>query len=170
MDKHSKITIIAIVVIIIPFVYSGLNIYAATQVHYRWSEYDKFNYFTMSNNGNLELCNGLPYWVNFKKIDITTFYNLENKGTFTVEPLIITPYSHTTQRGVFYSENLTEAQYLFMEIDFELNGGTVRLDPSKMNILVNIDTPIIGIIPYSTTIKYSGFDFNKIMKEDKFEC
>jgi hypothetical protein len=72
MDKHSKITIIAIIFIIIPFVYSGLNIYAASQLQYKWGEQDKFSYFTMSNNGDVEFCNDLPYWTSFKKFEVTT--------------------------------------------------------------------------------------------------
>ena len=170
MNKHSKITIIAIIVIIIPFVYSGLNIYAASQLQYRWSEQDKFSYFEMSNNGDVEFCNVLPYWMNFKKFEITTYYDLQNKGTLTIEPVTINPLSHTTQKGIFHSEEFAPTQYLFMELDFEFNGGTIRLDPNKMGVIVNIETPIIGIIPYSTTMQYSGFDFNKIMNGDMFNC
>jgi hypothetical protein len=39
-----------------------------------------------------------------------------------------------------------------------------------MFVIVNIDTPIIGVIPYSTTTQYTGFDFDKIMKVKDFDC
>lgn len=170
MNKYSKITLVATIAIIISFAYSVLNIYAAEQLQFRWSDQDKFNYFALSNNGDVEFCNTLPYWTSFKKFEITTFYNLENKGTFTIHPLTINPLSHAIQKGNFNSEEFTEAQYLFMQLDFEFNGGAIRLDPNKMYVMVNIDTPIIGVIPYSTSTQYSGFDFNKIMNGKNFDC
>ena len=170
MNKYSKITLVAIIAIIIPFVYSILNIYAAEQLQFRWGEQNRFNYFELSNNGDVKFCNTLPYWTSFKKFEITTFYDLRNKGTFTMQPLVINPLSSAVQNGVFLSEGLNEAQYLFMQLDYEFNGGEIRLDPNKMYIVVSIDTPIIGVIPYSTTMQYSGFDFNKIMNGENFNC
>ena len=170
MNKHSKITLVAIIAIIIPFVYSILNIYATEQLQFRWSDQNKFNYFALSNNGDVEFCNTLPYWTSFKKFEITTFYDLQNKGTFAIQPLTINPLSHAIQNGVFHSEELNVAQYLFMQLDYEFNGGEIMLDPNKMYVVVNIDTPIIGVIPHSTTIQYSGFDFNNMMKGKNFNC
>ena len=167
MNKHAKITLVAIILIIIPFVYSILNVYAANHLQFRWNE-DKFSYFALSNNGNIEFCNTMPYWANIKKFQIDTFYDLENKGALTIQPFTINPLSNSTQNGIFHSDKFTEAQYLFMQLDFEFNGGPIRLDPNKMYVIVSIDTPIIGVIPYSTTIQYSGFDFNKIMNEKNF--
>jgi len=170
MNKYSKISIVAIIAIIIPFAYSAMNIYAAQQLHYKWNEQDKFGFFELSNNGNVQFCNAMPYWMSFKKFEINTFYDLNSIGKFTVQPLTINPSSHAIQKGTFYSEDFTEAQYLFMQLDFEFNGGPIRLDPNKMQVLVNIDTPIIGIIPYSTSIQYTGFDFNQIMNGKNFDC
>lgn len=170
MDKYSKITLVAIIVIIIPFAYSVLNIYAAEQLQFRWSDQNKFNYFSLSNNGNVEFCNALPYWASFQKFEITTFYDLENKGTFTIQPFTTSPLSHATQKGVFHSEELNEAQYLFMQLDYEFAGGEIRLDPNKMYVVVSIDTPIIGVIPYYTITQYSGFDFNNIMNGKNSDC
>lgn len=168
MNKHSKITLVVIILIVIPFVYSVLNIYAANQLQFRWNDHGKFNYFALSNNGNMEFCNTVPFLVNIKKFQIDTFYDLENKGAFTIQPFTINPLSNSTQNGIFHSDEFIEAQYLFMQLDFEFNDGPIRLDPNKMHIIVSIDTPIIGVIPYSTTMQYSGFDFNKIMNEKNF--
>ncbi|WP_255458207.1 hypothetical protein [Nitrosarchaeum sp. AC2] len=43
MNRYSKITLVAIIVIIIPFAYSILNIFAADQLQFRWSE-GKFSF------------------------------------------------------------------------------------------------------------------------------
>ena len=170
MDKYSKITLVAIIAIIIPFAYSALNIYAAEHLQFRWSEQNKFNYFSLSNNGNVEFCNALPYWASFQKFEMTTFYDMENKGTFTIPQFTINPLSNTTQKGIFHSEELNESQYLFMQLDYEFGGGEIRLDPNKMYVVLDIDTPIIGVISHSTIIQYSGFDFNNIMNGKNFNC
>ncbi|MFB5605108.1 MAG: thr operon leader peptide [Nitrosarchaeum sp.] len=170
MNKYSKITLVAIIVIIIPFAYSVLNIYAAEQLQFRWSDQGKFSFFALSNGGEVEFCNTMPYWMSFKKIEINTFYDLKNKGTFTIQPLTINPTSHATQNGIFYSVGFLEAQNLFMNLDFEFNGGDIRIDPNKMYVLVSIDTPIIGVIPYSTTMQYTGFDFTNLMNSKNFDC
>ncbi|MCE9653637.1 MAG: thr operon leader peptide [Nitrosarchaeum sp.] len=170
MNKYSKISIVAIIAIIIPFAYSAMNIYGAQQLHYSWGDQKKFSFFELSNNGNVKFCNAMPYWMSFKKFEINTFYDLNSIGKFTVEPLVINPSSYAVQKGTFHSEDFTEAQYLFMQLDFEFNGGEIRVDPNKLYTLVNIDTPIIGVIPYTTTVQYSGFDLYNIMNDKNSDC
>jgi hypothetical protein len=170
VNKYSKISIVAIIAIIIPFVYSAMNIYAVQQLHYRWGDQNKFSFFDLSNNGEVQFCNAMPYWVSFKKFEINTFYDLNSIGKFAVQPLTINPSSHAVQKGTFISDDFTEAQYLFMQLDYEFNGGEIRIDPNKLYTLVNIDTPIIGVIPYTTTVQYSGFDLFNIMNDKNSEC
>ncbi len=67
MNKHSIITAIAIVIIIIPFAYSGLSIVGAQQLEYRWDNPGEFTFFTMLNQGEMEFCNTIPFWITFQK-------------------------------------------------------------------------------------------------------
>jgi hypothetical protein len=170
MNKHTIVTLIAIIVIVVPFAYSGLNIYAAEQLKFRWSEPEKFDYLSMSNDGKMEFCNPLPYNVNFKNFQIITLYDSHNKGVFTVDSLNITPSASIIQNGIFSTDEYNVAKQLFMQMDFEFDGGDISIDPSKMFVLVSINTPIIGVIPYSTTTEYTGFNFDKIMKDRDFDC
>ncbi len=93
MNKHSIITAIAIVIIIIPFAYSGLSIVGAQQLEYRWDNPGEFTFFTMLNQGEMEFCNTIPFWITFQKFEISTFYQSIHLGSFIVEPLTINPYS-----------------------------------------------------------------------------
>ena len=74
------------------------------------------------------------------------------------------------QEGTFSSEDLSAAQHIFMTLDFEFDGGDIRLDPNKLIIVVQADMPILGIIPYSTTTQISGFDFDQNMNSENLTC
>jgi len=170
MNKHTIITAIAIVVIVIPFAYSTLSIVGAQQLEYRWDNPGEFTFFTMLNEGEMEFCNTMPFWTSFQKFEISTFYQTEHLGSFIVQPLTINPFSSTVQEGVFSSEEKSESQHIFMTFDFMFNGGNIRLDPNQFIIAITTDTPILGIIPYSTTTQISGFEFDKMMNAEDLSC
>jgi len=170
MNKHSIITAIAIVIIVIPFAYSGLNIVGAQQLEYRWDNPGEFTFFTMLNQGEMEFCNTMPFWTSFQKFEIATFYQSEHLGSFVVQPLTINPWSSVVQEGIFSSEEISESQHIFMTFDFMFNGGNIRLDPNQFIIVINTDTPILGMIPYSSTTQISGFEFDKMMNAEDLSC
>lgn len=170
MNKYSIITAIAIAVIIIPFINAGLNILGSQQLEYRWSNPGQFSFFAMSNSGEIEFCNTMPFWTSLQKFEIATFYQGQYLGSFTTNPVTINPYSSTIQEGTFRSEEIVEAQHYFMTFDFEFDGGEIRLDPNQFIVQVLIDTPIIGIIPYSSTTQISGFELDKIMNSEDLSC
>ncbi len=170
MNKHTVITIIAIIVIIIPFAYAGLSILGVGQLEYRWDNPGEFTFFTMLNQGEMEFCNAIPFWITLQKFEISTFYQSEHLGSFVVQPLTINPYSSVVQEGIFSSEEISESQHIFMTFDFMFNGGNIRLDPNQFIILITADTPILGIIPYSSTTQMSGFEFDKMMNAEDLSC
>ena len=67
MNKYSVITFIAIIIIITPFAYSGLNIIGANQLEYKWNGIEEFSFFAMSNSGDIEFCNPMPFSTSFQK-------------------------------------------------------------------------------------------------------
>ena len=170
MNKHSIITAIAIAVIIIPILHSGLSIVGTQQLEYRWSGPGQFSFFALSNSGQMEFCNAMPFWTSFQKFEIATFYDGRHLGSFVTEPLTINPLSSAVKEGVFTSEEIATAQHNFMTLDFEFDGGDIRLDPNKFIVIIRTDTPIIGIIPYSSTTQITGFDFDKIMNSEDLTC
>ncbi len=170
MNKHSIITAVAIVVIVIPFAHSGLSILGAQQLEYRWDNPGEFTFFTMLNQGEMEFCNTMPFWTSFQKFEIAIFYQSDHLGSFVVEPLTINPFSSVVQEGIFSTEERSESQHIFMTFDFMFNGGNIRLDPNQFMILISTDTPILGIIPYSSTTQILGFDFDKMMNAEDLSC
>ena len=170
MNRHTVITAIAIVAIVIPIAHSGLSVVGAQQLEYRWDSPGEFNFFTMLNEGKMEFCNAMPFWTTFQKFEISAFYQSDHMGSYVVKPLTMSPYSSTVQEGTFASDGMSEAQHIFMTFDFMFNGGNIRLDPNQFIITVTTDTPILGIIPYSSTVQMSGFDFDKTMNSEDLSC
>ena len=170
MNRHTVIAIIAIIVIIIPVVYSISNILGIHQTQYRWHGPDDFTFFAMSNHGEIEFCNTIPLWSSFQKFEISAFYDSEHIGEFVVGPTTMNPLSSTIQKGIFSSKEITTAQHFFMTLDFEFNGGDIRVDPNNLIILTNVETRIVGIIPYSHTTQISGFEFSKMMNKENLPC
>ena len=170
MNKYSIITFIAIIIIITPFAYSGLNIVGANQLEYKWSGSEEFSFFAMSNSGDIEFCNPTPFPTSFQKFQITSFYDTKNIGTYQIESTVIEPQSSIVKKGDFITEEFQSTQHMFMTLDYEFDGGAIRVDPNKFIVLVSIQTPIAGIIPYSHTIQISGLELDQTMKNQELSC
>ena len=173
MDKHMVIVIISSIVIAGPFAFAGWNIYAAEQVQFAVIEQERFNYFDMIYDREIKVCNPNPFYVVVDKINIIMIFDQRDKGVFSIQKTTLSPLSTTTLEGKFSSETFEEAQYLAMHFDV-MFGGTapIEIDPNRFDIVIEISTPIIGMIPYSITQQYSGLDFWNMMndKDGQFSC
>lgn len=170
MNKYSLITAIAIIVIVSPFVFATMNIFSSQQLEYRWHSPGTFSFFTMMNDGKMEFCNTLPFWMTFEKFKVSAFYMEGYLGSYVVKPLTLNPLSSGIQEGVFSSEGIDEAQHIFMSFDYVFNSGETRLNPNEFIMTIQTDTPILGIIPYSSTTQISGFEFDELMNTEDLTC
>ena len=173
MDKHSLIVIIALIVIAIPFVYSGWNIYAVNQLQIHGTDEERFRFFDMISDGSIEVCNPSPFFVNFNKLSIVTYFDSDKKGIFSSKPISLSPISSMVINGTFSSESFSEAQYLALNFDGIFSGSAPeRIDPRRLIIVTEFETPIIGIIPYTVTKQYAGLYFWETLNGDigEFNC
>ena len=170
MNKYSIITFIAIIIIITPFAYSGLNIIGANQLEYKWGGSEEFSFYAMSNNGDIEFCNPMPFSTSFQKFEIGAFYDSKNMGTYEIISTTIEPQSSIVAKGDFFTEEYQSTQRMFLTLDYEFDGGEIRVDPNKFIVIVSVHTPIAGIIPYSHDLQISGFEFDQIMKNQELSC
>ena len=173
MNKHTIIVIVASIVIAAPFAYSAWNIFTLDNLELRSSQYGQFSFFEISNGRAIEVCNPFPFYVSFDRLDITMFYQEDNEGTYSLPSSTIAPSALSAIEGSFRSESYSESQYTFLHMDSQF-GGTVpiRLDPNQMFVITEIQTSILGLIPYSITNQYSAFDFRNMMNEEdrKISC
>ncbi len=170
MNKYSVITAIAIIVIVSPLVFAAINIAGSQQLEYRWHSPGVFSFFTMLNHGETEFCNTLPFWMTFEKFEVSVFYTERYLGSYVVKPLTLNPLSSGIQEGVFSSEDIEEAQHIFMTFDFSFDSGETRMDANKFVVGIQTDTPILGIIPYSSTTYTSAFEFDEMMNSENLTC
>jgi len=166
MNKHTIIVIIASIVIASPFVFAGWNIFAADKIQLVGFEQEGFTYFDMMNGGKISICNPLPFYVTFNEIDITVMFDQTSKGVLMIQDVTLPPTTLTNLQGVFTSENYEEVQYLSFTFDGMFGSGLPMMkDPNSFAIITEIQTYIMGVIPYSVTKQYSGLGFWNMMND-----
>lgn len=166
MNKYSLITAVAIVVIVLPILYGVWGIFSVQQLELRTPN-DEFSYFDMSNYEQIAVCNSMPFFVTFNKIQILTYYQNDLKGFFEMGPTTLNPNSLEILDMDFSSESFAESQYMYMHMDGQFDGEVpIRLDPNQMIVQINYETNVIGFIPYQNMITISAFEFTQMMNEE----
>ncbi len=161
------IVLAASLVIVSPFAYSAWNISALGGLELRSSQHDRFSFFEISNGRPIEACNPSPFPVSFEGLEITIFYENDDEGTYTVGPSTLQPSSLALLEGTFRSESHAESRYTFLHMDAQFAGtAPIRLDPNRMHVEVDVHVPILGLVPYMITERYTALDFYNTMNED----
>ena len=166
MNKHSVITTIAIIVMVIPILYGVWGVFSVEQIQLRTPN-SEFSYFEMSSYEKIQICNPLPFFVSYSGLTIAPYYANDLKGIFTMGTTTIGPNTSEVLEINFSSESYSESQYLFMHMDGQFDGEVpIRIDPSKMIVQTTFETRFLGVIPYQNTISQSGFEFTQMMNEE----
>lgn len=170
MNKHSLIVIIASIVIAVPFVYSGLNIWSIENLQLSGVEQGDFRYFHLIGDGDILVCNSMPIQVTVNNLKISEFFDGQIFGTYETSQISIPASSSIAVDGTFFSDEYESAQYYALHYDSMFSGEqTIRIDPRKLSIQIDMDTSIIGIIPFTVSKDYSGWDFWNLMNEKDIE-
>ena len=165
MDKYTIISIIAIFVLVLTVGFSVLNVLAAESLQFRGAD-ASFTFFGFNENGTIEVCNSLPFFTTGDKLEIFIYSDKEVQGIFSFDEFTIFPMSSSIIKGSFTSDSYAESTYLFFHFDGMFSGSTpLRINPSKIIVVTEIQTPIIGVIPYSVTKQYSSLEFWDMMND-----
>ena len=166
MNKYSIISISAVIIIAITFLYGIWNVVSVEQLELRTTA-DTFRYFDFANEEKIELCNPNPFYVTFNGLKIDTLYREEIKGSWIMKSKTMNPETSEVLEINFSSNSFSETQYLFMHMDGQFTGEQIiRVDPTEMTVKTTFDTRILGIIPYPITYTQSGFEFSQMMNEN----
>ena len=172
MNKHTTIVIIASIVIIISIGFSAWNIFSAEQVQFKAIK-PSFSYFDLMNQGRINMCNPLPLSASFNNVGIKMIYDGREIGTLDISQVFLESNSESELQGELSFESFKEFQYLSLHFDGMYNNVIpTRIDVEKMNVITEIQTDIIGVIPYTTSNQYIGLEFWKMMEDSdgKYHC
>jgi len=171
MDKHSAIVIISIIVMIGVIGSSIWNIYAIEQLQLSVNDESFRFYQAMVDEDKFVVCNPFFLPVSFKQFYVTVIFEGNVQGTYSIDGTIISPKSSQILDATFTTEDYSETQYLFMLFDHTFEGNPIRVDPAKMTVQTEFQTPILGIIPFSVTSQYSSMNFwNMLNDEESSKC
>jgi hypothetical protein len=119
-----------------------------------------FSYFDLINNGNVLFCNPLSLPANFEEIRISMISIDKNVGTVHFPDLFLDSNSETTKQGKFESDSAKQIQYLALHFDGMYNGVIPnRIDLNSVRIITEVDSQVLGFIPFTTMKQYPGLEF-----------
>ena len=170
MNKHTIIVIAASIVIAGTIGYTVWNVIAADKIQIKPSNENTFSFFELINEEKISICNPSLFFFTFNDFKIIMVYEGRSIATVYFPGGGLDPGSSYTKQGKFTTENFEEVQYLSMHFDaMFMDTIPVRIDPLKMEVITEIQTPIIGVIPFSVTKQYSGLEFWEMMKNSNQE-
>ncbi len=172
MNKHTIIVIVAAVVIAIAIGWAIWNIVAADKIQLRGPNQETFSYFALINGKEISICNPSSFYTSFSDLEVTMIYEGEILAEMNFPGTTLEPNSSITSAGKFSTENFEQTQYLSMHFDgMFMDAIEQRIDPQRMLILTEVQTQIIGVIPYSVTHQYPGLEFwEKMSNNEEYSC
>jgi len=171
LKKETIIAIISTVAIISTIAYSGLNIYAADNLQVRWNSDETFSFYSLSK-GQLETCNKFPIPVTFREYNIELTYDETKIGVFRIGSVTVPPFSSLLIDGKLEWQSEIGLTYL-LYLDSKLSGAEVgRINVDNLRIVTSIQTSFLGVVPYSISKEYTGYEFVDLMdtKDNNFGC
>ncbi|MDH3312166.1 MAG: hypothetical protein OEM28_03345 [Nitrosopumilus sp.] len=173
MNKHTVIVIVASGIIICSIGYSGWNIFASEQIQIKSINEGYFSYFDLINNGAILFCNPLSLPASFKEIRMSMIYLDRNVGVLHFPNVILDGNSEIRKQGEFESEDSKQIQYLALHFDGMYNGVIPsRIDLENMMIVTEIDSQVLGFIPFTKIKQYPGLEFWSLMnnQDTDYNC
>lgn len=173
MNRHTIVVIISCVVIASTIGYSIFNLLNAENLQFRLAGKGGFNLFSLISDGKLEVCNPSNLPITFSSYEISSIYKGDMLGTFYLGGNQIMPKSSVTLQGKFDTEDKKTANIMSLFLDTEIQGADVsRIDVKKLEIVTELKTSFLGIIPYTVSNNYDGSEFFDLMNDDgdSLEC
>lgn len=171
MNKHTIIVIAALIVIAVTIAFTVGNVFLIEDIKLNVSNEDYFRYFGFINQEKIAVCNPTSFYTSLNNLKIIMNYEGRDIGILNFPGTQLAPGSSKILQGKFSTEAFEEVQYLAMHFDgMFLDTIPQRIDPTKMVIIKEIQTNLIGIIPYSITNQYSAWEFWQMMNDEENTC
>lgn len=174
MKRHVVVGIVALFVIGVTVSFSLVNAVFLDNLQIRWhNEAGGFDYLTLvAGEQKVRLCNTAPVPLFVNQVTIAPFYDKEELGRFVIDGTVIPASASVDLFGTPVNTD-SSTDIMMMYLDTEFSGNDIaRIDGSKMTVLTQVDTKILGLIPYSSTQVYPGDYFLDMMnyRDGSFAC
>ena len=164
MNKHTIIVTVASIIIIGSIGFSGWNIFASEQIQMKAIKEGYFSYFDLINNEQVLFCNPSSLPANFKEIRISMNYVDKNIGVIHFSDVSVDSNSEIKKQGKFQTDDSKQIQYLALHFDGMYNGAIpTRIDSNNITIVTEIDSQVLGFIPFTKAKQYPGLEFWSLM-------
>lgn len=161
-------------IIAITIVGYSINTYALSNLQFRSSGGENFDFATFSGNLQMEACNPTSYPASFDKYHMQVLYKEKEFATMDIKGGTISPKQSEILDGNVAIDRGMVAD-LFMQSLADGFSGTQTPAFNQNDMIVNstIEAKVLGFIPYTETKSNTMTEFQEIMSyqnSDPFSC
>lgn len=159
VNRHVIVVIVSLIVIAGSLGYSSLNVISAKDLEFSWPR-QSFDFLSVLTGKTLEVCNDSDIPATFSKYSFSIFYDENDLGTFSTGSGGLAPHTDGVIFGKFESKDNKISTLFLSFLDTEVSGTDVtRININKIKVITQLDTTVLGVIPFSITQEYSGPEF-----------
>ena len=160
------ITIPIIIPIIIIVALFTMNGNAITNLEFRGHSVDDLDLMDMSMDTKFEVCNPTFFPASFETLKVDIVYKSTNFGTIIMEGQTIPSKTPTILEGRINMNGQPIMQLFVAALNSEFRAGEINFEPKQVKFFIELDAPILGIIPFSVLKSYTSDEFIEIFHDN----
>ena len=165
-NKHTIIVLVSIAIIVGSLGYSSISVVSAKDLEFRWPG-NSFDFLSVLTGKVIEVCNNTDLPVSFSKYSFSIFYDGNDLGTYSTGGGSFAPHTDGVVFGKFDAKDDRMSSLFFSFLDTEMSGTDVtRINTGKIKVITNVDTKILGVIPFSVSQEYGGQEFLDLINKE----
>ena len=151
-------------IIAITLVGYSINTYALSNLQFRSSGGENFDFATFSANVRMEVCNPTSYPASFDKYHMQVFYKEKAFATMDIKGGNISPkQSEILDGDVSIDRGMISDLFIQSLADGFSGTQTPAFNQNDMTVNTTIEAKVLGFIPYTETKSNTMTEFQEIM-------
>lgn len=151
----------------------GVNYYALSNLQFRGSGTENFDFATLGVDMKMDVCNPTPIPTNFDKFTLVVNYKDREFATMTMKGKNIPSYQTTTVDGRLSINAQTFTGLFIQALADGFAGKESSFDENDLSFVTTIDTKALGLIPLSNSRTFTMSEFQEVMQHrnsGQFSC
>ena len=158
--------IIPIIIIVALFTMNGN---AITNLEFRGHSVDDLDLMNMSMDTKFKVCNPTFFPATFETLKVDVLYKSANFGTIIMEGQTIPSKTPTILDGRINMNGQPIMQLFVAALNSEFRAGEINFETKKVKFFIELDAPILDIIPFSVLKSYTSDEFIEIFHDNMNE-